>query len=56
VHDDGRGPAPGYQPGRGLLGITERVEVFGGTVEHGRDDGFTLRVELPLPSPSEALP
>jgi signal transduction histidine kinase len=51
VHDDGRGPAPGYQPGRGLLGITERVAVFGGTVEHGRDadSGFTLRAELPLP-------
>jgi len=49
VHDDGRGPAAGYQPGRGLLGITERVEVFGGTVTHGRDDGFTLRVEFPLP-------
>jgi signal transduction histidine kinase len=49
VHDDGRGPAAGYQPGRGLLGIAERVEVFGGTVSHGRDDGFTLRVELPLP-------
>jgi signal transduction histidine kinase len=53
VRDDGRGPAPGYQPGRGLLGIAERVGVFGGTVEHGHGHGpgtgFTLRAELPLP-------
>ncbi|GIJ48023.1 hypothetical protein Val02_49090 [Virgisporangium aliadipatigenens] len=50
VHDDGRGPAPGYRPNRGLLGITERVGVFGGTVEHGRDPGagFTLRATLPM--------
>ncbi|HEU4346796.1 MAG TPA: sensor histidine kinase, partial [Actinoplanes sp.] len=51
VADDGRGPDPGYQPGRGLLGITERVDVFGGTVEHGRRDegGFRVRAVLPRP-------
>ena len=51
VHDDGRGPAPGYQPGRGLLGVAERVEVFGGSVTHGRgpSSGFLLRAELPMP-------
>jgi signal transduction histidine kinase len=51
VRDDGRGPAPGYQPGRGLLGIGERAGVFGGTVQHGHGPGtgFTLRAELPLP-------
>jgi len=51
VRDDGRGPNPGYQPGRGLLGIAERVDVFGGTVEHGgRDEGgFRVRAVLPLP-------
>ena len=51
VSDDGRGPTPGYQPGRGLLGIAERVDVFGGTVEHGGRDGggFRVRAVLPLP-------
>jgi signal transduction histidine kinase len=51
VRDDGRGPAPGYQPGRGLVGIAERVDVFGGSVQHGPGPraGFVLRAELPLP-------
>lgn len=51
VSDDGRGPGPGYQPGRGLLGITERVAVFGGSVRHGpgATGGFTVHAELPLP-------
>ncbi|GAA4155352.1 hypothetical protein GCM10022251_26460 [Phytohabitans flavus] len=56
VEDDGRGPRPGYQLGRGLLGIAERVALFGGTVEHGRGGmgGFRLRAVLPLPSGGEA--
>jgi signal transduction histidine kinase len=59
VHDDGRGPGSGYQPGRGLLGIAERVGVFGGTVEHGRGPGadrggFTLKTVLEMPAPSES--
>ena len=51
ITDDGEGPPPGYQPGRGLLGIGERVAVFGGTIEHGRVDGggFRVRAVLPLP-------
>ncbi|WP_059006451.1 sensor histidine kinase [Streptomyces specialis] len=51
VQDDGRGPQPGYRPGRGLLGISERVAVFGGSVEHGSGDGagFRVRAVLPLP-------
>jgi signal transduction histidine kinase len=51
VTDDGAGPPPSYQPGRGLLGIAERAAVFGGTVEHGRADGggFRIRAVLPLP-------
>jgi signal transduction histidine kinase len=51
VTDDGDGPPPGYQPGRGLLGIAERAAVFGGTMEHGRGEegGFRIRAALPLP-------
>ncbi|GFJ95021.1 sensor histidine kinase [Phytohabitans rumicis] len=51
VRDDGRGPQAGYRPGRGLLGISERVAVFAGTVEHGGGDGggFRVRAVLPLP-------
>ncbi|WP_344406303.1 sensor histidine kinase [Dactylosporangium fulvum] len=50
VRDDGRGPVPGYQPGRGLLGITERVAELAGTVEHaGNGTGFHVRAVLPLP-------
>jgi signal transduction histidine kinase len=51
VRDDGRGAPPGYVPGRGLLGIGERVALFGGSVEHGTGErgGFRLRALLPLP-------
>jgi signal transduction histidine kinase len=50
VADDGRGVPQGYQPGRGLLGIGERVALFGGSVTHGGGDGggFRLRAALPL--------
>ena len=58
VTDDGRGPGPAYRSGRGLLGIAERVGVFGGTLSHGRDPGpgrggFTLRAVLPVTDRSE---
>lgn len=54
VRDDGRGPLPGYQPGRGLLGISERAAVFGGTVEHGgAGHGFRVRAVLPVPQGGE---
>jgi signal transduction histidine kinase len=51
VSDDGRGPPAGYLPGRGLLGIAERVAAFGGTLEHGGGErgGFRLRAVLPAP-------
>jgi signal transduction histidine kinase len=51
VCDDGRGPPAGYLPGRGLLGIAERVSAFGGSLQHGGGErgGFRLRAVLPAP-------
>jgi signal transduction histidine kinase len=49
VRDDGDGP-DGTPPGTGLLGMQERVAVYGGTLSAGAapDGGFELRAELPL--------
>lgn len=51
VSDDGPGCPSPHIPGRGLLGIAERVSMYGGTLEYGRGErgGFTLRAALPLP-------
>jgi signal transduction histidine kinase len=50
VRDDGRGPEPEAQPGTGLLGMRERVAVYGGHLFAGTADGggYELRAELPL--------
>jgi signal transduction histidine kinase len=52
VHDDGHGPN-GSPPGTGLLGMRERVAVYGGTLTAGAaaGGGFELRAELPLEAP-----
>jgi len=49
VRDNGDGPN-GAPPGTGLLGMRERVGVYGGTLTTGAADGggFELRAELPL--------
>jgi signal transduction histidine kinase len=52
VRDDGEGPN-GTPPGTGLLGMRERVAVYGGTLSTGaaQGGGFELRAELPLAAP-----
>jgi signal transduction histidine kinase len=50
IRDDGRGPIASDGLGHGLVGIGERVKIFGGTMTTGHVDGggFALRVRLPL--------
>jgi len=52
VVDDGAGTGPGGGSGHGLVGIRERVGVYGGELESGArpEGGFGLRVRLPLPA------
>jgi signal transduction histidine kinase len=45
VHDDGR--VASFTPGRGLLGMRERVEQLGGVFETAHDGGFLVRATLP---------
>jgi signal transduction histidine kinase len=50
VADDGRGPpAEGTKPGRGLVGMRERLLLFGGSLEtNGRvGGGFIVRARVP---------
>jgi signal transduction histidine kinase len=52
VVDEGpRGPHPSpSSSGHGLVGMRERVALFGGRLKADRHrDGFAVRVELPLP-------
>lgn len=52
VTDDGRGNGSGASGGQGLLGIRERVAVYGGELQVGARPagGFRLRARLPVPS------
>jgi signal transduction histidine kinase len=51
VEDDGRGPSPsaGGNGGHGLIGMRERVNLFGGHFEAGRREGGGFRVYARLP-------
>jgi signal transduction histidine kinase len=50
VRDDGRGPTPSDGLGHGLVGIGERVKIYGGELTAGGTGagGFALNVRLPL--------
>jgi signal transduction histidine kinase len=51
VRDNGRGAvANGHRPGYGLVGVRERVKVYGGEMTAGAaaGGGFTLRTRFPL--------
>ena len=50
ISDNGSGPAATPGTGHGLVGMRERVELFGGEVSTGSSSlgGFTVRATLPL--------
>jgi signal transduction histidine kinase len=52
ISDDGAGePAPVASGGHGLVGMKERVALYGGRIDAGRRPGrgFAVRVRLPIP-------
>jgi signal transduction histidine kinase len=52
IEDDGHGFAPGDTGGTGIVGMRERAETLGGTLEVGRGDtgGTRVRASMPLRS------
>jgi signal transduction histidine kinase len=51
VRDDGHGPVLGDGLGHGLVGLRERVKIYGGSIDAGAAEGagFVLRTRFPLP-------
>jgi signal transduction histidine kinase len=57
VEDDGAGPAPSVGPvGHGVVGMQERVTLFGGSLETGPRPGGGFLVQAHLPLAPEAAP
>ncbi len=50
IRDHGRGTSSSSGPGHGLVGMRERVRLYGGELEAGPaiDGGWTVRATLPL--------
>jgi signal transduction histidine kinase len=52
VHDDGRGAGAVHRPGHGhgLIGMRERVALYGGTLSAGprTDGGFAVQAVIPV--------
>jgi signal transduction histidine kinase len=50
VADDGHGPTTPIDPGHGLIGMRERVGLFGGHLETAvrRGGGFIVRAQIPI--------
>jgi signal transduction histidine kinase len=44
IRDDGQGPAAGNGSGHGLVGIAERVKIYGGEMSAGGSPGGGFRV------------
>jgi signal transduction histidine kinase len=55
VRDDGHGPSTTDGLGHGLVGIRERVKLYGGQMSAGADNGrgFVLSTRLPLPGAAQ---
>jgi signal transduction histidine kinase len=53
VSDDGRGQRNGSAPGHGLLGMRERVALYGGELDAASraGGGFSVRARLPFATP-----
>jgi signal transduction histidine kinase len=56
VTDDGRGPRKGTHRGHGLIGMRERVAVYGGSLDIGPGSRGGYRVTVTLPFEAEPAP